>query len=279
MLSYFPRFAIATLEPPQTRLMPKLGGLPWGFPPALWRRCADCGEPLALLAQLPHEAPALDLGDSRWVLHLFQCATPGCFTWDHARGCNAALVLPRAALGEGFTRPPRRSPMHGEVLITGWDAQEDGVPAHLRPAFFDHDAFHALPEELRARETERRRLTKAGSVPYWTVTGPSALPALPPAPFEYLLQIDTFLHIAGPLPTAAAIGCDIDRERGVRHLETLKVPDGKRAENAPWEVHQDLDDGNDAYYVTFANFGSDGTAYVFIDRQAVSPRALLFWNR
>ena len=50
-----------------------------------------------------------------------------------------------------------------------------------------------------------------------------------------------------------------------------------RRENAPSEVQQET--GESGYSVTFANFGSDGTAFVFIDREAAPPRILLFWNR
>lgn len=98
MLSYTPQLAVATLQAPQTRLIPKLGGLPWGFPQELWPSCRECGEMLALLAQLRHQEPALALGDSQAVLHLFQCATAGCSTWSYDGGCNAALIQRREAL-------------------------------------------------------------------------------------------------------------------------------------------------------------------------------------
>ena len=52
-----------------------------------------------------------------------------------------------------------------------------------------------------------------------------------PPPYEYLMQIDTFLDLA-------------------------------EEESAD-----------------FANFGSDGVAYIFIDRTAAPPNILWFWNR
>src|SRR5262249_12141801 len=154
------RFEVATLQPPQTRLIAKLGGLPWGFPPEMWPRCRECTAPMALLAQLPHDGLALDLGDSRWVLHLFQCATAGCSTWGYDEGCNAAFILAREALGEGPTPAPQtvtgpsvyawvagsaavHRSMHGELWITGWQEHEDGIPQQLSPAYSDAGSFGA----------------------------------------------------------------------------------------------------------------------------------------
>jgi hypothetical protein len=276
--SFIPRFEVATLQPPQTRLIPKLGGLPWGFPVELWPDCRECGEPLALLAQLPHQEPMLDLGNARWVLHLFQCATAGCSTWSHAAGCNAAVMLPHEALGAGLARPRRPTRLHGELWIVGWDANEDTIPPQLSAAYYDFDAFHALPEDLQfPHDFADRHRTKAGGLPYWTVNGPQAIPQMPGAPFDYLMQIDTILMLSGGLPDPAAVGCAVDRYQG-RQVETRQAPSNVRRENAPWSVMQQVGEDDD-YEVQFANFGSDGTLYVFIDRQATPPRVLLFWNR
>jgi hypothetical protein len=87
-----------------------------------------------------------------------------------------------------------------------------------------------------------------------------------------------FLVLSGGLPDPAAIGCDVHRYQGNRSLETRRAPSNARRENAPWSVVQEVGE-DDEYSVEFANFGSDGTLYVFIDRQADPPRALLFWNR
>jgi hypothetical protein len=61
-------------------------------------------------------------------------------------------------------------------------------------------------------------------------------------------------------------------------METRPVPSAAKRENAPWNATQELD-RDDEYYVEFANFGSDGTAYIFIDRERTPPRAIFFWNR
>jgi hypothetical protein len=55
-----------------------------------------------------------------------------------------------------------------------------------------------------------------------------------------------------------------------RHLpywiESFWLPVHTDTATAPWRAVQELD-RDDEYYVEFANFGSDGTAYVFIDRE------------
>jgi len=237
--------------------------------------------PMGLLAQLPHHGPVLDLGDARWVLHLFQCMTAGCFTWSYDGGCNAAFTLPRESLGEGLTQAPpapTENPMHGELWITGWQEHEDAIPHDMRPAYFDVDAFSALPHILQfPHDFGCRLLTKTGGVPYWTRrAGPSGFP---PAPFDYLMQIDTLIPIPGRLPDPSALGCDV-YEHGAngQQMEARPVPSVAKRENAAWGAMQERE-RDDEYHVEFANFGSDGTAYVFIDRQTTPPRVMLFWNR
>jgi len=276
-------------------LIPKLGGLPWGFPAAMWPSCRKCSVPMALLAQLPHRHPALDFGDSRWVLHLFQCTTTGCSTWSYDEGCNAAFILPREALGEGLTPPPQVvsdrpvyvwvtgsmpvvHSMHGELWIAGWKEHEDAIPQHMSSAYFDPRAFGALPEEFQFPHNFGDPRTKAGGVPYWTANGPWGLPKIPSRPFDYLMQIDTFLSISGRLPDPSVIGCDVFVHDANGRMERRPVPDAAKRDNAPWTAMQERD-RDDEYCVEFANFGSDGTAYVFIDRGTTPPRAVFFWNR
>jgi hypothetical protein len=264
---------------------------------------------MALLAQLPHHAPVLDFGDSREVLHLFQCTTVGCPTFDYEDGCNAAFFLRRMALGEGLTPTPRTvstpvnpsmrvemriegliegitpaprtvaedPSMHGELWITGWKEYEDAIPQNLSPAYVDYDAFYALPKKFQfPHDFDSGLSTKAGGVPYWTGNGPGGLPKIPVRPFEYLMQIDTFLSIQGSLPDPSAIGCDVWREAN-GEVELHSVPGAAKRENAPWSARSSSP-MDDEYSVEFANFGS-GTAYVFINRETIPPRAILFWNR
>ena len=70
---------------------------------------------------------------------------------------------------------------------------------------------HGLATEFR---------TKVDGVPYWTANGPTAIPELPRTPFRYLLQIDTFLVLPGPVPEPATIGCDVHRFRDTRLVES-----------------------------------------------------------
>lgn len=251
---------------------------------------------MALLAQLPHEPPALDLRKSWEVLHLFQCITAGCSSWSYDDGCNAAFILPRETLGEGLTQPPKATKqrpthawvqgvsseeysMHGELWITGWHKYEDTIPEHMSSAYCDLSAFYELPEKLQVpHDFDYRLRTKAGGVPYWTANGPGGFPELPRIHFEYLLQIDTFLFLQGQLPDPTLIGCDVQLCYPTSQIETRCVPKAAKRENAPWSVRQDAG-RDDGYVVEFANFGSDGTAYVFIDHQASPPKVLLYCNR
>jgi hypothetical protein len=140
------------------------------------------------------------------------------------------------------------------------------IPPHLSPAYFDPDTFRALQAEFQFPHDFDRLRTKAGGVPYWTANGPAGLPGIPQRPFDYLLQIDTFLSIEGRLPDPSAIGCAVDVHQANGQMETRPVPGAAKRENAPWRAMQEVD-RDDEYDVEFANFGSDGTAYVFIDRQ------------
>lgn len=293
VLNFIPRFEVATLRPPQRRLIPKLGGLPWGLPANMWPRCRECSMPMALLAQLPHQDLALDCGDPRWVLHLFQCVTAGCGTWSYDEGCNAAFMLPLEAVGNGLTRPPEAAverrvyarvtgstavehAMHGELWLTGWHEHQDAIPQHMSSAYSDPDSFRALPDEFQfPYGFGDRYFTKTGGVPYWTANGPEKVP---PRPFEYLMQIDTFISIQGRLPDPSAIGCDVDVYQANGDMETRRVSRLAKRANAPWSAMQNADQA-DEYYVEFANFRSDGTAYVFVDRETTPPRAIFFWRR
>jgi hypothetical protein len=36
---------------------------------------------------------------------------------------------------------------------------------------------------------------------------------------------------------------------------------------------------DDEYCAEIANFGTDGTAFIFVDRETTPPRVIFFWNR
>jgi len=311
MKIFVPRLTVASLQPPQSALMPKFGGLPWGFPVERWPVCRECASSMALLAQLPHDAAAaLDLGGDAHVLHLFQCPTGGCSSYAYEAGCTASLILRCEELGEGLTEPPAGPPapnpyvaisrtletgeteverfapaqMNGELWISGWDEYEDGARADQRDVYFDASRFFDADEDeqepfrkLQASDEDSFRFrTKAGGFPYWGGNGPTP----PEGAFEFLLQIDTFLDVKGALPKPDEIGCDVfllSAQQGYDEEAHLRVPDDKRRANAPWSAQQSSSDG--AFYVEFANFGTDGTAYVFIDRAHSPPRVTWAWSR
>ena len=272
MLDYHPRFVLATTRPPQERLRSKLGGLPWGLPQRHWPAC--CRQPMMLLAQLAHEPPMLDLGGD-FVLHAWQCSR--CLNIRKPRP-EDALVLPGGELGEGLTPIPDTASepveMVGELWIDGWSSFEDGIDPAFGADYYESSTYRALPEDWRrSRRFEGAGDTKAGGVPLWTGNGVHN-PA-PPA-WRLVMQIDEGLHLPGTPPSPDEAGCDVlvskyDGRYRQRYATSRPKP------NAPdWLSHRL---GEDGYSCEVANFGSDGAAYILIDRRADPPQATWFWNR
>lgn len=234
---------------------------------------------MALLAQLPHNPPAIDLGHEDWVLHLFQCNGPNpgiCATWDYRSGANAAFVIPKTELGSRLVNPPEKTDLIGELWIAGWHRHEDAVPAEKEADYYDRDSFDGLPDELQyPKGFDSDWRTKTGGMPYWTGNGLHGLD-LPSRPFEYLMQIDTLLFVDGSVPDPSVAGCCVTTNYANGKQET-QLP-ATRLPNAPWDIQHDEGMTN-RFYCTIANFGSDGTAYVFLNRQTNPPEAIWFWNR
>ncbi len=280
MKFYVPELAVATLLPAQQAFQSKFGGKPWGFPIRHWPHCAECGTPMALLAQLAHAPPALRLAADGDVLHLFQCPQGGCSSYDFRAGCTAGLIVKQAELTQGLTQAPaacedtQEIRLNVELWITGWTEQEDGIAENLTAAFFDWDQFDDLPEDFQSFGFDASRRTKSGSVPLWGGNGVAEHPA---APFEFLMQINTSLVVRGAMPAADAIGCHTRINQADGGSRDLPVSDHARRETAPWFAQQD--EGEDVFHVEFANFGSDGTAYVFINRSTSPPGIAWSWSR
>jgi hypothetical protein len=309
---FIPSFVVASLQPPQSNLLPKFGGLPWGFPAAKWPVCRECESQMVLLAQLPHDpSVGLDFGDEAYVLHLFQCPTGGCSSYAYGEGCTASLILRCEHLGDGLTQPPYAGPpkpnpyvsisrtnadggeevahflpppMNGELWITGWAEFEDDIRPDQRAVYYDGSKFDDASDEerepyrkfLQAGEDAGKFRTKAGGFPYWGRHGA----APPQGSFEFLLQIDTFIHIDGSLPKPEQVGCDVflqTDKSGYDPDAHLRAPEEKKKPNAPWNVQQ-LGKKNE-FTAEFANFGTCGAAYVFIDREQVPPKVIWAWSR
>jgi len=208
MRYFMPRFQIATLAEPQTQLLSKIGGLPWGYPLDLWPQC--CGQPQRLLAQLCHEPPMLDLGDSDAVLHLFQCLEC-CGDDDCGR---ASVMLNRLELGQSLTttdapdyEPALGNSLIGEFWIQSWEEADDGIPDSRLPEFFRAETLRALEDEFTDIDWySNQGRTKFGGTPRWTGNGPMSFPE---GAFEFAFQIDNNLWIAGEMPKADEVGCAV----------------------------------------------------------------------
>jgi hypothetical protein len=291
MKFFLPQLQIATLQPPQSRFRSKFGGLPWGLPVEKWSRCQQCHARMSLLAQLSHDPPALDLGDPEYVLHLFQCQN--CFGYDAGEGNDAEMVR-ASELGRGLTPLPQGEnlsgilatnldQMVGELWIEGWTEQDDGFDPALAKELFDQDRWIQLPESDRHRMFESRWRTKMGGIPYWTGNGPLQRPR---AGYEFLFQMDSAIPLRGAVPTPDEVGGMVTvtelagegMEVRIARQDYHKPQPGKGKVNAPWNVEVDAATPGE-YFVEITNFGTDGTAYVFINRNSNPASVYWFWNR
>lgn len=281
---YRPKFVLAALQPPQQRLLSKLGGQPFGFPQHRWPVCPGCDHPMSLVAQLTNTPPAIDLGHAGTVLHLFFCANVGCRTYGGVDGCRA-LILQSQEIGNGVTRQPadkhgRRS-INGELWIVAWDRHDDAIPPDQAPSFYDDRSHLDLADDIaHPFGFDERWSTKAGGVPYWTGAGVTLDRAsIPCPPFEFLLQIHSRTYVDGVPPAADLIHCRVSiyEQVGSETQWHHSVPSAEHPESPGMSLI--YENGADCYGVDFVNFGSDGTAFVFIDRLANPPQVRWHWNR
>ena len=280
MRAFLPSFQIATLAGEQTRLRSKLGGVPWGLP------AQRCDQPQKLLAQLCHEPPMLDLGAPGAVLHLFQCLEClGIGQGADGSNAGAAFVLDRSELSAGLVRipgddaePDMGRPLIGEFWLTGWHAVDDGIPPMRLPDFFDEGKYWALQDEFAHLDWNGERArTRFGGSPRWTGNGPQTFPS---TPYEFLGQLDTFLPLPGPAPAPDEVGCTVAEYTEVDGKTVFSsrqpAPD-RRQPNAPWGLT--CERAAALHRAEYTNFGSDGTAYVYIDRTQTPPAVRWLWNR
>lgn len=219
---------------------------------------------MALLAQFQHHPPVIDLGDDQRHLFLFQCTSDNiCPSYEYESGAGQAFVWQVNSRISAATNPPETAELLPELWIESWLPSEDQIPVSQTSKFYDHREYFALPEEQqRPWGFFEQYATKFGGVPYWTNCGPAGFP---PPPFEYLGQVNQYQFIPGLTED------DVTNER----RSQLAAPTENEAELlARIEAIQP-----EAAMVDLANFGSDGVAYIFLDRTSNPPRAAWYWNR
>lgn len=154
----------------------RVGGLPVGFPAAQWPRCSHCAAPMALLVQLVHTPPTIDLGDVGRTLYVFRCADlerQGCSAVAERDGGSACFLLDPAARGEEPTQPPpSKTQQTPGWLLTDWRREED---------------LNEDPDDLEeGDENPPISQTKAGGAPFWIQHD-----ATPPGPWRFVFQLET----------------------------------------------------------------------------------------
>lgn len=259
MRHWFPKLTYGVNQEPQTELIDKFGGLPWGFPTKLWPNCAECGRPMHFLAQLQDAAPMLEFGKNN-VLHAFKCNFNSiCSAWSTDSGANAVFVLDKSKLGSGMTHYPAhlcdpksiegQSTTFLELRLDGWKAFDDRLMEDQRPVFFDYDSFWALDDETaHPGNFEICKDNKAGPIPYWTGNGPSGR----------LSKTTIFLQITGDMMPV--------RDTPPEPKAVLAAPGTSwvwQGETMIPSFSQDENDGTSVVY--WANFCSDGTGFFFYE--------------
>ena len=141
MINYKPKFGLGCTRPEQTELLSKFGGRPWGLDPACWPTR------MALLCQLVHDPPMIDLGGD-YVLHVWHWNSPDDYRDppEYHFHCDYSTLVKRTDLGSGLTTAPKDQCLIGEVFIDGWEELEDNTPAEWLPEFFDESSYSDLQE-------------------------------------------------------------------------------------------------------------------------------------
>jgi len=293
-MKYFaPELALGALLPPQTEIMDKYGGLPWGLPVDRWPLCRECGKPLTHLATLTQYAERLDLGaDGRAVL-VFQCGRSpnetGCETLLPDSGANAVLFLDAKEQTKSLTEPPAPgAPREIEVRVTNWTEQHDLVTPELEPSFYITDSYDAdggfrdiFGEFYYAHEAVVDSVAdgaKLGGVPGW-IQSPEKIDSA----FRFAAQLAMYLHFPDPLPSADAAQATINvRER---------VPSALARYSVSKPIHPDANLRGEIYVsdltikrygsgfnVEVADFGDGGSGYLFVRPDPDAPQGLFLWQ-
>ncbi len=256
MRHWMPKLVYGLNQPPQSELISKFGGLPWGLPVELWPNCKECGRPMHFLAQLTHQPPMLDIGEDQ-VLHAFICNFDSiCSFWDADAGANAVTLLARNRLGTGLTPyPADRVPaeetdsqptMFLDLHLQDWEAFDDHLTDDQLPLFYDPEAFWDLPDDVaHPHDFDLVMSNKAGPIPYWTGNGPS----------PRLANTEIILQVTGD--NMPVFDTPPDRESIVASYGNTPVDNVQILE----PMFGQIDGGHS--YVNWANFCSDGTGFIF----------------
>ena len=270
MKNYEPLFSIGTLNPPQNRLRSKLGGLPWGL------SRSQRPEGMAMLAQLVHEPPMIDLGGD-FVLFLWHWSDPEnfCDPPNYQDDRKYSLLVPRSSLGNGLIPPPRNTRLFGEVLIDGWREFDDNMPEEWLKLFYTSKDFREVSSrEGGCIEFGNGLQTKFGGQPCWSVAGPDAIDLLP-GPMPLLFQTDGWIRIKGEVPDHQLVGSLFLDDSTPGHRVTRKPT--RMLPTAPWFLM--TSSKPDEFIAVIADFASDGNAYVFMDRSSNPPIPRWTWSR
>ncbi len=245
--AYEPICSIASLQEPQSKLRSKIGGLPWGLPKKYWN------DKLALLAQLVHEPPMVDLGGD-YVLHLWHWSTPDdyCDPPLYEESELWATLVPVAEMTEtSFTEPPAGVTPFEELYIDSWR---------------EFDQQQTLGRLYGGPETRVAGLPGGG--------GHSNPEDDLPLGMSFLFQTDgTFVLGAPP-------SVDTDMERtSIAELEKSLGVEPRLAGQERKYSGTLMKNGKGIWRAYIADFASDGNAWVFIDRAADPPKVVWNWSR
>lgn len=218
----------------------------------------------------------LDLGKPGAVLHLFQCLECGGIGNDASR---AAFILDESQLTDHTVtipdfdhKPELGEKLIGEFWIDGWTERDDGIPPERLPEFFTCETWNPLTDDYPAIQWfDPREATRFGGSPRWTGNGPSSPYS---RSFEFLLQCNNDLYIDGPPPTADDVGGSVFR---FPEETTEKPGPGTVRMNAPWLLVHEAGETN--YRAEYTNLGTDGTLFVFINRQTSPHQVRWYWTR
>jgi hypothetical protein len=111
-----------------------------------------------------------------------------------------------------------------------------------------------------------------GGQPCWSVAGPDAIDRVP-GQIPFLFQTDSWIRVDGPMPDYQEAGAK--RIEWIEQKQIIRHPDRPRP-NAPWAL---MEGRHNETIAIIADFASDGSAYVFLDRSTDPPTPRWTWSR